>query len=414
MHLFHEKKAEHVSTKHWNLICVTNNARMLTETKTKAESTNDRDREEQEEEDRCFDLDELSNALKASESVNDRFKNQLVLCLCGLPGSGKSSVAKKIKKRAYLEGLECHLLSMDEFERRRIDEGRTGSVDRDDYEETKGRRFGPESWKRAREDCFERLREVLSEDEMRNGIVIIDDTMHYKSMRRECYRYAREFRAAFVVLFVDTEAEVCWERNSARSDEDVLKVPRDVFERLETVFDKPGAREYDADDAYDKNYLYMTALLDDDDEGDDESFIEKLLEQIYERWINDETPRRKDELELLALKRHRSATDRVITAANLVHDVDVQTRKLLSEFMQQTTSSSSSTAHKDNETLSKIQKIRSECVQLARDETKFDARKDQLIKERGDLDSWFSDATSEKYCDIFREKLLALSSPERE
>ena len=58
------------------------------------------------------------------------------------------------------------------------------------------------------------------------------------------------------------------------------------------------------------------------------AFAESLLEDVYNRWLTDEAPiRRKDELDLLKLKRERSATDRVITAANLVHDVDVQTRE---------------------------------------------------------------------------------------
>ena len=72
------------------------------------------------------------------------------------------------------------------------------------------------------------------------ALVILDDTMHYKSMRREAYRYAREFRAAFIVVHVDVSEEECWMRNSRRDDGDVLKVPREAFERLAAAFDRPG------------------------------------------------------------------------------------------------------------------------------------------------------------------------------
>ena len=78
-----------------------------------------------------------------------------------------------------------------------------------------------------------------------------------KSMRREAYRYAREFRAAFIVVHVDVSEEECWMRNSRRDDGDVLKVPREAFERLAAAFDRPGKGGYDADEAFDKNYVVV-------------------------------------------------------------------------------------------------------------------------------------------------------------
>ena len=52
------------------------------------------------------------------------------------------------------------------------------------------------------------MRAALDDDEdeeEEREMVILDDTMHYKSMRREAYRYAREFRAAFIVVHVDVD-----------------------------------------------------------------------------------------------------------------------------------------------------------------------------------------------------------------
>ena len=106
-------------------------------------------------------------------------------------------------------------------------------------------KFDPEGWKRARKACFEALRAALDDDddEEKNAkMVILDDTMHYKSMRREAYRYAREFRAAFIVVHVDVDEKECWLRNSRRDDDDVLKVPRETFERLKTVFERARER----------------------------------------------------------------------------------------------------------------------------------------------------------------------------
>ena len=301
------------------------------------------------------------------------------------------------------------------------------------YEESETSKFEPESWKNAREACFRALRDLMDEDEedeeeeRKRRCVILDDTMHYKSMRREAYRYAREFRAAFVVVHVDVDEKECWERNSRREDGDVLKVPREAFERLKAAFDAPGKGGYDADEAFDKNYLAVkppqkgsdvSGGNSDEKEIEYAAFCESLLDEIYARWLADETPRRKDELDLLELKRERSATDRVITAANIVHDVDVQTRKLTSEFMREmkssstsatttttTTSSSSSSSPPFSLLVQRVREARLRALNLCREETKFDARKDQIFKESGDLDDWKPDATVEKYVGMFREML---------
>ena len=73
--------------------------------------------------------------------------------------------------------------------------------------------------------------------------------------RDETYRYAREFRAAFIVVHVDVSEEECWMRNSRRDDGDVLKVPREALERLAALI---GHRErrYDATRRSIKRYIW--------------------------------------------------------------------------------------------------------------------------------------------------------------
>lgn len=363
---------------------------------------------------------------------NTEHPNNCVLCFCGLPGSGKTTVSLELQKLCNLHGIPNARIRFDEYEKKEYEKLDTG----ENTTQLKGmkKKFEPESWKRARDACFRAVRDALDDADDGNeggasgALVILDDTMHYKSMRREAYRYAREFRAAFIVVHVDVSEEECWMRNSRRDDGDVLKVPREAFERLAAAFDRPGKGGYDADEAFDKNYMVVkppkkgsgggsgssnntSSSNIEEEEKEYAAFCQSLLDEIYARWLTDETPRRKDELDLLKLKRERSATDRVITAANTVHDVDVQTRKLTTEFMKKISLSSSSksgaAAPSSKVLAERVRRARLDALNLCREETKFDARKDQhVVKEENNND----DDDAEKYIGLFREMLKNIES----
>jgi hypothetical protein len=337
-----------------------------------------------------------------------------------------------LQKLCNLHGIPNARIRFDEYEKKEYEKLDTG--ENTTQLKNMKKKFEPESWKRARDACFRAVRDALDDADDGNeggasgALVILDDTMHYKSMRREAYRYAREFRAAFIVVHVDVSEEECWMRNSRRDDGDVLKVPREAFERLAAAFDRPGKGGYDADEAFDKNYMVVkppkkgsgggsgssnntSSSNIEEEEKEYAAFCHSLLDEIYARWLTDETPRRKDELDLLKLKRERSATDRVITAANTVHDVDVQTRKLTTEFMKKISLSSSSksgaAAPSSKVLAERVRRARLDALNLCREETKFDARKDQhVVKEENNND----DDDAEKYIGLFREMLKNIES----
>ena len=149
---------------------------------------------------------------------NTEHPNNCVLCFCGLPGSGKTTVSLELQKLCNLHGIPNARIRFDEYEKKEYEKLDTG--ENTTHLKVMKKKFEPESWKRARDACFRAVRDALDDADDGNeggasgALVILDDTMHYKSMRREAYRYAREFRAAFIVVHVDVSEEECWMRNS--------------------------------------------------------------------------------------------------------------------------------------------------------------------------------------------------------
>ena len=74
----------------------------------------------------------------------------------------------------------------------------------------------------------------------------------------------------------------------------------------------------------------------------------------------------------------------------------------MNEFMKSSSSKSSAL-------MATFSQTRLHALNLSR-ETKFDARKDQIFRENGDLDEWKGDASAEKYVNVFRETLRGLEN----
>ena len=61
-------------------------------------------------------------------------------------------------------------------------------------------------------------------------IVIVDDIMFYRSMRREIYKIARENHHGFVSIFMEIPIEVALDRNSKRGS--ASRVAKEVFAHI--------------------------------------------------------------------------------------------------------------------------------------------------------------------------------------
>ncbi len=204
---------------------------------------------------------------------------QFILALCGLPASGKSTLADAIQS-----ALDCNveIVSTDEW--------------RDDAYYTD---WKPEKEKPVRQKALARVKELVAAGKN----VIHDDTNYYTSMRHELYKIAIENRCGFAIVYVATPVLVALEWNKEREGSRIPdSVIHDIFER----FDNPGY-----------HYLWDT------------SDLEVSLE---EQEIDDVVP---EILEILEeLEPAREPKPRLVTIHEFGH-LDTATRLTVSYFLEE-------------------------------------------------------------------------------
>jgi O-phosphoseryl-tRNA(Sec) kinase len=149
---------------------------------------------------------------------------QFLLALCGLPASGKSTLADAIQKTL---GPTVVIVRTDEW--------------RDDSYYTD---WKPEKEAPVRLGALERVKQLIEQKKS----VIHDDTNYYNSMRHDLFEIAIRNQCAFAVVYVSTPIDVAllWNRERAGT-----RIPDSVIERINERFDLPGRR-----------YLWDDAILD--------------------------------------------------------------------------------------------------------------------------------------------------------
>jgi len=141
---------------------------------------------------------------------------QYLLVLCGIPSSGKTTLATKLLEYLSTE-LEVKLVSTDKW--------------RDD---TYYSDFTPEKENEVREKALAETRMHISE-----GLTVIhDDTNYYASMRHELYILAMESEYCFGIIHVDVPLQVATKWNNLRD----RPLPEEVITRIHERFDIPGSK----------------------------------------------------------------------------------------------------------------------------------------------------------------------------
>jgi tRNA uridine 5-carbamoylmethylation protein Kti12 len=125
--------------------------------------------------------------------------SKYVVLLCGTPGCGKSTFASQLQEhmtRHHSEMLRPTTLS---------------------YDEVANELVGSLTYKEIRAHTLELLGEMLNSTTNPSNVFIVDDTMHYHSMRREVYARARDLGAAVQNVWLRCDIELAVERDRGRS-----------------------------------------------------------------------------------------------------------------------------------------------------------------------------------------------------
>lgn len=205
--------------------------------------------------------------------------NQFILALCGLPSSGKSTLADALQKAL---NFEVEIVRTDDW--------------RDDEYYTE---WSPEREKPVRLAALDRVRELVA----LGHNVIHEDTNYYASMRHELYEIALEMGCGFAIIHVSTPVDVALKWNRERPDS---RIPDSVIESISERFDLPGSR-----------YLWD---ISDYEAAMDEMNLSRIVAEIMEVI---------DELEPLQKPRPQSIT------SSDYNRLDAETRLIVSKFLRE-------------------------------------------------------------------------------
>ncbi|UCC19988.1 MAG: adenylyl-sulfate kinase [Promethearchaeota archaeon] len=172
--------------------------------------------------------------------INQNF----LICLAGLPASGKSTFAISLKKglEKKYTNLEVKIIDPDII-RQKV------TPDKFDYE---------------KEYIVRKENLKMIKNELENGnIVISDDLNYYSSMRHDLKNIANILNLNFFIIHIATPIEFCLNWNKLRDE----PIPSELINKIQIKFDKfnryswdkPIAK-YDLSDVSDLNYLVSDFL----------------------------------------------------------------------------------------------------------------------------------------------------------
>ena len=259
-----------------------------------------------------------------------------LLVLCGPPGAGKTTLARalvqlaaQLQQQEHQPAVEVVHICFDELSSPAADGGGGGAGAASGAGSAEQPAFSPAAWRQARAAAFAALGQALGRQPCESPaglggaeqlrLVLADDTMHYRSMRQECYGLARAAGAACLLLHLQCSLTVAQQRNTARPAGQ--RVPAEVLARTLSALEPPGGAGSGAP------WEQHCSIVWDAERGVDAAAV---WQRVLEAW-GPPAPSLADPAEAAAAK----AAAQSATAGSLAHAVDVATRQVVADCMQQ-------------------------------------------------------------------------------
>ncbi|GLC36903.1 hypothetical protein PLESTM_000516700 [Pleodorina starrii] len=162
-----------------------------------------------------------------------------LLVLCGLPGSGKTTLAKAIREHLlrhhepFLKSgpfCDVQIVTFDDWLHPEL-------------QQLAGQ-FSADAWQRSRQAALAHLLSALerAQSNASHTLIIADDNHHLRSMRYELFRAARDRGAAFLQLYVGCSPQQALARNQRRSG--IAAVPPEALLRMAAALEPPQPERF--------------------------------------------------------------------------------------------------------------------------------------------------------------------------
>jgi tRNA uridine 5-carbamoylmethylation protein Kti12 len=282
------------------------------------------------------------------EAAPSTSSSVVVLLLCGLPASGKSSLAKQVceqvqqnKSRSgnhdngnrFRTGC-CHLIEYDALQESLTDD-ETDAL---------------EAWRQTRGVALQDFQKVLTEcvDSLEtSSLLILDDNFHLPSMRKQVYQACQRVVAGhryehgsgsgsssvpiyFGIVYVDTPVALCLERNRQRQRAQDVVPDQVICKMRDTLQPPPAPNTYweqpaavlRIDGSHDKNIANTS-----DNETEEHDTVQRVLEFAATLCQQRESkvPPPVDP----AVEQERLKAERKRTATSTAHSMDQSLRQLV-------------------------------------------------------------------------------------
>ncbi|XP_040885402.1 L-seryl-tRNA(Sec) kinase [Toxotes jaculatrix] len=264
------------------------------------------------------------------------------LCvLCGLPATGKSTLARTVLSTAAQRGWRATVVPYDDlipehaFQTRAVEDSVKLQETHTEWklhrqavlqcieqflqkpevlpELPSSCQINCDAW----EQCIRSLLQPEALDRSQADraplLFLLDDNFYYPSMRYEVYQLARKYSLGFCQVFLHCDLESCISRNQSRSEPIPTKVIQEMVKRLES----PNPL---------KNSWETKSILLNTTDSLSKCDIQKVMELISSALSNPLSP--------VEDNTEQKEADRLKCASSVVHQADQACRRLISEAIK--------------------------------------------------------------------------------